>query len=176
MHTEAHQGLFSLTVTKQDVGLPCRPRPWPVQLATMLVLYSWVAERALSEPTTGNKLSPGSSLAKEKLVGQETETGGGAVTPTHTCAHSRATATHLLLCFQIGICGRTGSGKSSFSLAFFRMVDMFEGDLCVSCHTRTGVPTATRQDPENPAAIPDPHWDPRPRLSPLPAPPPPGGS
>lgn len=46
---------------------------------------------------------------------------------------------HLLLCFQIGICGRTGSGKSSFSLAFFRMVDMFEGDLCVSCHTRTRV-------------------------------------
>lgn len=47
-----------------------------------------------------------------------------------TCAHPRAIAMHLLLCFQIGICGRTGSGKSSFSLAFFRMVDMFEGDLC----------------------------------------------
>ncbi|KAK2100687.1 hypothetical protein P7K49_022035 [Saguinus oedipus] len=29
----------------------------------------------------------------------------------------------------IGICGRTGSGKSSFSLAFFRMVDTFEGEL-----------------------------------------------
>lgn len=33
----------------------------------------------------------------------------------------------LNVCFQVGICGRTGSGKSSFSLAFFRMVDMFEG-------------------------------------------------
>lgn len=31
--------------------------------------------------------------------------------------------------FQVGICGRTGSGKSSFSLAFFRMVDMFEGKV-----------------------------------------------
>ena len=33
------------------------------------------------------------------------------------------------VCFQVGICGRTGSGKSSFSLAFFRMVDMFEGKI-----------------------------------------------
>uniref|UniRef100_A0A672QR18 ATP-binding cassette sub-family C member 8-like n=1 Tax=Sinocyclocheilus grahami TaxID=75366 RepID=A0A672QR18_SINGR len=31
---------------------------------------------------------------------------------------------------KVGICGRTGSGKSSFSLAFFRMVDTFEGDSC----------------------------------------------
>lgn len=46
----------------------------------------------------------------------------------------------LLLSFQIGICGRTGSGKSSFSLAFFRMVDMFEGEL----YDRH--PTATRRD------------------------------
>ncbi|XP_056138601.1 ATP-binding cassette sub-family C member 8 isoform X2 [Lampris incognitus] len=32
---------------------------------------------------------------------------------------------------KVGICGRTGSGKSSFSLAFFRMVDMFEGRIMI---------------------------------------------
>lgn len=32
---------------------------------------------------------------------------------------------------KIGICARTGSGKSSFSLAFFRMVDMFEGRIII---------------------------------------------
>uniref|UniRef100_A0A671QW98 ATP-binding cassette sub-family C member 8-like n=1 Tax=Sinocyclocheilus anshuiensis TaxID=1608454 RepID=A0A671QW98_9TELE len=31
----------------------------------------------------------------------------------------------------VGICGRTGSGKSSFSLAFFRMVDTFEGRIII---------------------------------------------
>lgn len=35
---------------------------------------------------------------------------------------------------QVGICGRTGSGKSSLSLAFFNMVDIFEG-RSVSCYT-----------------------------------------
>ena len=82
----------------------------------------------------------------------------------------------LLLCLQIGICGRTGSGESSFSLAFFRMVDTFEGDLCVSCHTPTRVPTATGQEPGSPAAFLYPHWDPRPsQAEPIPAPPSPGG-
>uniref|UniRef100_A0A4W5R6U2 ATP-binding cassette, sub-family C (CFTR/MRP), member 8 n=1 Tax=Hucho hucho TaxID=62062 RepID=A0A4W5R6U2_9TELE len=32
---------------------------------------------------------------------------------------------------KVGICGRTGSGKSSFSLAFFRMVDMFQGRIII---------------------------------------------
>lgn len=42
---------------------------------------------------------------------------------------------HLLSVSQIGICGRTGSGKSSFSLAFFRMVDTFEGKIALMCHS-----------------------------------------
>uniref|UniRef100_A0A667Z3D6 ATP-binding cassette, sub-family C (CFTR/MRP), member 9 n=1 Tax=Myripristis murdjan TaxID=586833 RepID=A0A667Z3D6_9TELE len=32
---------------------------------------------------------------------------------------------------KVGICGRTGSGKSSLSLAFFNMVDMFEGRIII---------------------------------------------
>ncbi|XP_056280983.1 ATP-binding cassette sub-family C member 9 isoform X2 [Pseudoliparis swirei] len=32
---------------------------------------------------------------------------------------------------KVGICGRTGSGKSSLSLAFFNMVDIFEGQIVI---------------------------------------------
>uniref|UniRef100_A0A8D3A8R1 ATP-binding cassette, sub-family C (CFTR/MRP), member 9 n=1 Tax=Scophthalmus maximus TaxID=52904 RepID=A0A8D3A8R1_SCOMX len=32
---------------------------------------------------------------------------------------------------KVGICGRTGSGKSSLSLAFFNMVDIFEGRIVI---------------------------------------------
>ncbi|XP_028304429.1 ATP-binding cassette sub-family C member 9 isoform X1 [Gouania willdenowi] len=32
---------------------------------------------------------------------------------------------------KVGICGRTGSGKSSLSLAFFNMVDIFEGKIVI---------------------------------------------
>ncbi|KAA0714786.1 ATP-binding cassette sub-family C member 8 [Triplophysa tibetana] len=32
---------------------------------------------------------------------------------------------------KVGICGRTGSGKSSFSLALFRMLDTFEGQIII---------------------------------------------
>uniref|UniRef100_A0AAZ3NR69 ATP-binding cassette, sub-family C (CFTR/MRP), member 9 n=1 Tax=Oncorhynchus tshawytscha TaxID=74940 RepID=A0AAZ3NR69_ONCTS len=37
----------------------------------------------------------------------------------------------ILLKHTVGICGRTGSGKSSLSLAFFNMVDVFEGRIII---------------------------------------------
>ncbi|XP_077453513.1 ATP-binding cassette sub-family C member 8 [Stigmatopora argus] len=44
---------------------------------------------------------------------------------------------------KVGICGRTGSGKSSFSLAFFRMVDMFEGRIVIDGIDIAKVPVQT---------------------------------
>lgn len=42
---------------------------------------------------------------------------------------STSVSLSLFLSQQVGICGRTGSGKSSLSLAFFNMVDIFEGEV-----------------------------------------------
>uniref|UniRef100_A0A672SY40 ATP-binding cassette sub-family C member 9-like n=1 Tax=Sinocyclocheilus grahami TaxID=75366 RepID=A0A672SY40_SINGR len=39
--------------------------------------------------------------------------------------------THINPGQKVGICGRTGSGKSSLSLAFFNMVDVFEGKIVI---------------------------------------------
>ncbi|XP_074860731.1 ATP-binding cassette sub-family C member 9 isoform X2 [Carettochelys insculpta] len=56
---------------------------------------------------------------------------------------------------KVGICGRTGSGKSSLSLAFFRMVDIFDGrividgiDICkLPLHTLRSRLSIILQDP-----------------------------
>ncbi|KAM5169906.1 ATP-binding cassette sub-family C member 9 [Mantella aurantiaca] len=56
---------------------------------------------------------------------------------------------------KVGICGRTGSGKSSLSLAFFRMVDIFDGKIVIdgidisklSLHTLRSRLSIILQDP-----------------------------
>uniref|UniRef100_UPI00358F63B0 ATP-binding cassette sub-family C member 8-like isoform X2 n=1 Tax=Myxine glutinosa TaxID=7769 RepID=UPI00358F63B0 len=44
---------------------------------------------------------------------------------------------------KVGICGRTGSGKSSLSLAFFRMLDICEGKIIVDGKDITDIPLST---------------------------------
>ncbi|TRY89266.1 hypothetical protein DNTS_031839 [Danionella cerebrum] len=44
---------------------------------------------------------------------------------------------------KVGICGRTGSGKSSFSLALFRMVDNFEGRIIIDGLDISKIPLQT---------------------------------
>ena len=44
---------------------------------------------------------------------------------------------------QMGVCGRTGSGKSSTTLALFRMLDVSEGNIEMDGVDITAVPLAT---------------------------------
>ncbi|XP_077980908.1 ATP-binding cassette sub-family C member 8-like [Glandiceps talaboti] len=44
---------------------------------------------------------------------------------------------------KIGICGRTGSGKSSLTLALFRMIDTYQGNIYIDNIKTTDVPLLT---------------------------------
>lgn len=58
--TEAHRAPHSLTATKQDVGLPCRPVPRPVPLATNACTLLWGCQREPSlHPPKETSSTPG---------------------------------------------------------------------------------------------------------------------